>query len=79
MLMAIRSYVQQHGRASLSDIALHVRRDPEAVRGMLAHWVGKGMMQRHVGAPACAKASGCGGCACDPAQFESYEWTGSTP
>ncbi|EEW23906.1 FeoC-like transcriptional regulator [Rhodobacter ferrooxidans] len=74
MLMDIRAYVQDRGRASLSDIALHFRRDPEALRGMLAHWVAKGTLRHQIAAPSCAKSTGCGGCSCDASGFETYEF-----
>ena len=78
MLLEIRAYVEERGSASLSDIALHFRRDPDAVRGMLAHWVGKGVMRCSDAMPACAGSTGCGGaCACDPSAFMMYEWAGS--
>ena len=69
MLSAIRKYLTQHHTASLSDIARHLDAEPDAVRGMLDHWVAKGQV--------CRIPTSCGGCTqCDPATIETYRWIG---
>jgi len=71
MLVAIRSFLQGHGSASLADIAHHLDADPDAVRGMVDHWVRKGK----VGVVPVA----CGGCTqCDIATIETYCWLDSS-
>ena len=77
ILNDIRRYLEQRGQASLGDIARHLDADPEAVRGMLEHWMRKGRVRRHLAGTAC------GGCSqCEGATLEIYEWlddTGSRP
>jgi hypothetical protein len=66
----IKNYLMERRRAPLSDIALHLGSDPEAVRGMLERWIRKGKV-RKLPAPASCN-SGCN--VCDPAATEIYEW-----
>ncbi len=69
MLSSIRSFMAEHKTASLADIARHVDADPDAVRGMLDHWVSKGKV--------CRIPTSCGGCSqCDPTTIETYRWVG---
>mgnify|MGYP000143266632 CR=1 FL=1 len=71
ILTDIRRYLEQRGQASLGDISRHLEADPEAVRGMLEHWMRKGRVRRYpVGAA-------CGGCGqCEGSGLEVYEWLG---
>ena len=71
ILIDIRSYLQQHERASLNDIALHFDTPPEAMRGMLDHWIARGNI-RHCPADACT------GCktSCSSMPSDTYEWAG---
>lgn len=74
MLSEIKTYLQKNQRANLSDLALHFRTSPEAMRGMLAVWVKKGKVT------AFAAGEACGGCnSCDTALAEIYEWNNSPP
>jgi predicted ArsR family transcriptional regulator len=67
MLSAIRKYLSQHHTASLDDIARHLDAEPDAVRGMLDHWVIRGKV--------CRIPTACGGCTqCDPTTIETYRW-----
>ncbi len=67
MLTSIREYLQSHDTASLTEIARHIDADPDAVRGMLDHWVRKGNVE--------LVPIACGGCTdCDPATIEIYRW-----
>ena len=69
ILTDIRRYLEQRGKASLGDIARHLDADPEAVRGMLEHWMRKGRVLRHLAGAAC------GGCSqCEGSALEVYEW-----
>jgi hypothetical protein len=70
MLTTLKAYLLTHRAASLSELARHVRADPDAVRGMLALWIQKGKVRRTGG----ARCSGCDSCA--PADIEIYEWIG---
>jgi len=76
MLLEIRKLLQDRGRVSLMDLSLHFGRDTEAMRGMVAHWVGKGVV-RQIDPEACACA-GCGKCAA-ALGAEVYEWIGPAP
>jgi len=67
MLSSIRRYLTESHTASLADISQHVGAEPDAVRGMLDHWVAKGKV--------CRIPMACGGCTqCDPATIETYRW-----
>lgn len=70
ILAELKGYLEARGQATLADMALHFRSQPEAVRDMLALWERKGQVRR-VPAPA-----GCGGSCtqCDPAAAEVYLW-----
>lgn len=71
MLIDIRNHLQARGSCSLADLALHFNTTPDAMRGMLSHWLRKGrVVQEGAGC-----SSGCGGCtSCDPATLEFYRW-----
>ena len=75
MLIAIRDLLRSRGRASLTDLALHFARPPEAMRGMLDHWIEKGMVSRT--RPDSCGCSGCSGC--EQIAAEVYEWIGPAP
>jgi hypothetical protein len=72
ILSDLKRYLQTRGQASLADIALHFRADPQAVRGMLEVWMRKGKVARHAAAASCGAT-----CArCDPAATEVFVWVG---
>jgi hypothetical protein len=75
ILTKLKRYLMQRGHAPLSDIALHLDSDPEAVRGMLERWIRKGKIRKCSGNPSCG--SGCD--KCDSADVETYEWVDDTP
>ena len=78
MLMEIRSYLQSRGSASLTDLSNHFRIAPDALRGMLAHWIGKGMVRQREEPAACGgcvSAGTCCGCAVSESP-EIYDWIG---
>jgi hypothetical protein len=70
ILADLKRYLMQHQQATLADIALHLDADADAVRGMLAHWIQKGKVEK------CLIHSACGvSChQCDPATVEIYRW-----
>ena len=71
-LIAIKQYLKERGGiVPLKDVALHFRREADAVRTLLNVWVGKGKV-RLTRAEACGK--GC--CKCNAEDLELYEWVG---
>lgn len=72
MLGAIKEYLAQRGQATLADIALHVDAEPDAVRGMLQHWMRKGRVEQRKVEAACGTSCN----RCDPAAMELYIWRG---
>lgn len=70
ILAQLRDYLRTRGQASLRDLALHCDADPDAVRGMLEHWVRRGQVSQQALTGACG-----GGCTrCDQAAVEIYVW-----
>ncbi|MDR3089439.1 MAG: FeoC-like transcriptional regulator [Desulfobulbaceae bacterium] len=72
-LISLKKYLQERGTAPLSDIALHFATEPETARPLLDLWIGKGKVEKLIGASGGA-CKGC--CKCDPAMLESYKWLG---
>ena len=70
ILSDIKNYLQQRGQASLGDIALHFKSDPDAVRGMLDVWIRKGKVIKQTSTASCG--SSCQ--QCEPATTEIYVW-----
>ncbi len=70
ILIELKHYLSEKKRVSLNELAYHFDTTPEAIRGMLEHWIRKGKIRRAEGA--CGK-SGCH-CHLDPATLEIYEW-----
>ncbi len=73
ILSEVKNYLQARGLASLTDIALHVNADPDAVRGMLERWIRKGKVRKQMATASCGSA--CSACATESIEF--YEWTDS--
>lgn len=68
----LKEYVQCWRVASLHSIAQHFKAEPELIRGMLSHWVGKGCMR-------CSKKTAKCGSQCTQCPVnvtEIYEWVG---
>lgn len=70
ILSEIRDYLKTHRRASLADLALRFRSDPDALRAMLDKWVAKGRVERIESNAACGSTC----CKCEPEQIEVYQW-----
>lgn len=70
ILSELRDYLRTHRRAALSDMALHLGTEPDALRGMLDKWIAKGKVQRLPSGTPCD--GGC--CQCDPNTTEIHEW-----
>ncbi|MBB3103689.1 FeoC-like transcriptional regulator [Azomonas macrocytogenes] len=70
ILAQLNEYLHQHGRASLSDMAMAMDSTPEAVEAILGRLERKGRVRRLPEGSTCG--SGC--CKCDPTQTTLYEW-----
>ena len=70
ILTELKSYLLENKRVHLIDLARHFEVTPEALSGMLEHWIRKGKVRRLVGS-VCGKQ-----CCCqtNPANLEIYEW-----
>lgn len=73
ILTELKAYLVKNKRVALIDIAHHFDATPDAVKGMLGHWIRKGKVRQLEG-KACNK--GC--CQCDLASLEIYEWVESS-
>ena len=65
LLLDLKTHVEAHGSVSLQDLSNRFDRPPEALRGMLDHWVRKGMLRHDVLSTACGgckPSSGCSSC-----------------
>jgi hypothetical protein len=72
ILSKIKHYLADRGQATLVDIALHCDADPDAVRGMLEHWIRKGKVEMRLANTACG--SSCS--SCNSTTVEIYFWLG---
>ncbi|MCP4407543.1 MAG: sugar metabolism transcriptional regulator [Gammaproteobacteria bacterium] len=70
ILTDIKNYLVRRHTATLRDIALHVDAEPHAVRGMLEHWVRKGLVSKQLATASCG--SSCS--KCDVEATEIYHW-----
>lgn len=70
ILMELKQYLSERGQVPLADLVHRFEVQPEALRGMLAHWIRKGKVRQRLPAGACG--NGC--CKCDPETLEVYEW-----
>jgi len=70
ILTDICDYLEQRGQASLADLAMHFDTPQEALRGMLAVWIRKGIIHKRPATTACG--SSCS--QCDSAETELYLW-----
>lgn len=68
MLIALRDYLSSRGIVTLAELSQQFNVSPDAMRGMLSHWVRKGKLV--------CEQSGCSkGCvSCSPEQLEMYRW-----
>jgi putative ferrous iron transport protein C len=75
ILSEVRDYLRRRGQASLQDLALHFDCEPDAVRGMLEHWIRKGKVTRRLATTSCG-----GSCTqCLPEAVELYTWGDADP
>jgi len=72
ILSDIREYFLKQKIASLQDISSHFKVEPDAMRGMLDHWIRKEKVKK------VSLDVSCAGCcqACSSRQVELYQWIG---
>lgn len=69
ILADVRSYLEERGRAPLTDLCTRFSVEADALRPMLQMWERKGRVRRlEAGTASC---NGCCGCGSTP---EVYEW-----
>ncbi|MDD7805235.1 MAG: FeoC-like transcriptional regulator [Endozoicomonas sp. (ex Botrylloides leachii)] len=71
MLIDIQKYLSSRGVCSLAELSNQFKMPPDAMRGMLSHWMRKGKV--------IVESGGCNkGCvSCSPDQLEVYRWQNS--
>ncbi|MGB0359979.1 MAG: FeoC-like transcriptional regulator [Endozoicomonas sp.] len=74
MLIAIRDYLREQKVCTLSDLSMKFKMTPEAMRGMLSHWLRK--KQVVCESPQCFLACKKGCVSCNPEELEIYRWKG---
>lgn len=78
MLIAIRDYFKAHPVCTLAELSTVFHTSPDAMRGMLLHWLKKGRIvcERGGCGATCSKRSnkkpGCMNCR--PEELEIYRW-----
>ncbi len=80
ILAELREYLRAQRRVDLATLATRFDTDPEAMRGMIEHWVRKGKVAPVLVAPgsgcaACA-SSGCSSAVDCAGAVEVFEWIG---
>lgn len=77
LISQLSDYLQQHRRASVQDMVLHLDSSPEAVQAMLDLLERKQRVRRLGDAgSSCGK---CGGCGCTSPASPAYEWVAPPP
>ncbi|MBL6957845.1 MAG: FeoC-like transcriptional regulator [Rhodospirillales bacterium] len=72
ILSELKDYLAQHKRAGIGDLVNRFQSEPDAIRGMLEHFIRKGRVRRLE-----TELGDCSGCSkCDAYALEIYEWTG---
>ena len=72
ILSNIKEYFSEHPAAALSDLSIRFNVEPDAMRGMLEHWIRKGKLRKLDHSSSCSNC--CSNCKSD--HLEIYEWTG---
>lgn len=73
IISRLEQYVREHRRAALTDMAIGLDANPDALRHMLGMLERKGRVRRLPSGTPCG-----GGCTkCHPTTIELYEWSGS--
>ena len=72
LLTDVKTYLSARGQASLDDLATHFTMAPDAMRGVLETWIGKGRARK------VSDKLPCGSCGkCESATSDMYEWVGA--
>lgn len=73
ILLDVKQYLKEKATCNLQELSLQFHCDPEVMRGMLAHWVRKGVIA--IG----KKPEGCGiKCVqCQPGVAQIYHYVGN--
>lgn len=71
ILGELKDYLASNKRVAIADLANRFDVEPDALRGMLQTWIGKGRVRRIDPGCACCSCSGCG-----ETVPEIYEWVG---
>ena len=70
ILSDLKTYLADRKRAPIDDMAHHFKSEPNALRGMLEHFIRKGQVRR------LDSSMSCSGCQkCDAPGLEIYEFT----
>ncbi len=69
-LLAIKNHMMKVKIASLSNICMCLKIDPDLLRNMLAHWMRKGKIRKCMKTPACGTKC----MQCSSLTTELYEW-----
>ncbi len=66
---AVKAYLVERHRATLTDIAVHFGSSPDAVRQVLGQWMTKGRVRLLAGGTCSGKT-----CSCAQKTEEIFEW-----
>lgn len=69
ILRDIKEYLSQQQTASLAELSLHFNVNPDAMRGMLDHWIRKGKLSKLPHEKSCSSC-----CGCHSQKLEMYRW-----
>ena len=71
ILSQIKRYLSEKKKIALGELCIHFDTEPDAMRGMLEHWIRKGKVKKHTFEESCS--NGCLKCRNNGA-MEIYEW-----
>lgn len=75
-LADVKHYMEEHGRATVSDLAIRFGTTPDMIRSLLEIWSAKHRVRRLESACGSCGRARFGGCNCPdaPMLLEVYEW-----
>jgi len=71
ILSQIKRYLSENKKIALGELCIHFDTEPDAMRGMLEHWIRKSKVKKHAIEGNCS--NGCLKC-CNHDAMEIYEW-----
>ena len=71
ILTDVKEYFARQKTASLTDLAVHFKAEPDTMRGMLDQWILRGKVRELPREDSC---SNCCGCECNSENTEIYQW-----